>query len=60
MIEPADKSALAEAVVSLLENQDERERLSIDGIQHAAKFSWEKTAKLTLAVYEDLLANREV
>ena len=56
LMEPTDETALAQAIVDLLENQTERERLAIAGVAHAAKFSWEKTARLTLGVYEELLA----
>jgi glycosyltransferase involved in cell wall biosynthesis len=53
-VDPMDAAALAGTVVELLENKVERERLSTSGAQHAARFSWEKTAALTLAVYEQL------
>ncbi|MGQ0761243.1 MAG: glycosyltransferase family 4 protein [Acidobacteriota bacterium] len=55
LVEATDESALAKVIVTLLEDPHERERLSRSGIEHAARFSWEKTAKLTLEVYEGLL-----
>src|SRR5687768_10749172 len=55
LVEPTDKHALAKVIATLLENQNERDRLSRSGIEHAARFTWEKTAKLTLKVYEGLL-----
>lgn len=55
LVEPTDEQALAQAIATLLENQDARARLSRAGLEHAARFSWEKTARLTLEVYEGLL-----
>ncbi|HKO35128.1 MAG TPA: glycosyltransferase family 1 protein [Pyrinomonadaceae bacterium] len=55
LVEPTDERALAQVITTLLENQNERNRMSQSGIEHAAQFSWEKTAKLTLQVYEGLL-----
>lgn len=53
-VDPMDAAALVGTMVELLENKVERERLSTSGVQHAARFSWEKTAALTLSVYEQL------
>lgn len=55
LVEPTDAHALAKVMATLLENQNERNRLSRAGIEHAARFTWEETAKLTLKVYEGLL-----
>ncbi|HEX5702969.1 MAG TPA: glycosyltransferase family 1 protein [Pyrinomonadaceae bacterium] len=55
LVEPTDARALAKVIATLLENQNERNRLSRSGIEHAARFTWEETAKLTLKVYEGLL-----
>jgi glycosyltransferase involved in cell wall biosynthesis len=55
LVEPTDARALAKVIATLLESQNERNRLSQSGIEHAAQFSWEKTAKLTLKIYEELL-----
>lgn len=54
LVEPTDERALAKIMASLLENPNERNRLSRSGIEHAARFSWAETAKLTLKVYEGL------
>lgn len=54
LVDPADESALAHAINRLLDNADERARLSQAGLAHAARYSWEKTARLTLDVYERL------
>ena len=55
LVEPADARALARVITTLLENPHERNRLSRSGIEHVARFTWEKTARLTLEVYEGLL-----
>ncbi len=47
LVEPTDARALAKVIATLLENQNERNRLSRSGIEHAARFTWEETAKLT-------------
>lgn len=55
LVEPDDAHALAKVIATLLENPHERERLSRSGLEHAARFSWEETARLTLRVYGELL-----
>ena len=57
LVEPADEHALAKAIATLLENPDERGRLSRSGLEHAEDFSWEKTAKLTFEVYEKMIGH---
>jgi glycosyltransferase involved in cell wall biosynthesis len=59
LVDPLDESALAKAISDVLENDNERQRLSSMGLQHAAKFSWEQTARLTLEVYEQVMRMRE-
>jgi glycosyltransferase involved in cell wall biosynthesis len=49
----AEPKDLAVAVRSAL---DDRERLVAAGLERAARFSWEETARRTLAVYRELLA----
>ena len=55
LAEATDVRAWVKAIAILLENPAERERLSLAGLKHAEGFSWEKTAKLTLKVYDELL-----
>ena len=55
---PTDAQALASIIVELLEDQAERRRLSAAGLKRAAEFSWERTARLTLAVYKEVLGKR--
>lgn len=58
LVEPTDQRALARVIATLLENPNERARQSRSGLEHASRFSWEATAKLTLRVYDELLHAR--
>ncbi len=55
LVEPTDVRELADAIRGLWDSDAERRRLSADGIAHAANFTWERTARLTLDVYEEVL-----
>jgi glycosyltransferase involved in cell wall biosynthesis len=55
LVEPTDVRALADCLRALWESEEERRRLSADGIRHAADFTWERTARLTLEVYDEVL-----
>jgi glycosyltransferase involved in cell wall biosynthesis len=57
-VEPLDVDALARSIVELLEDENQRQLLAAGGPKHAAKFSWEQTARLTLDLYEELLKAR--
>jgi len=50
--DPQNSEQLAEAIIEVTTNQDLRERLKAAGLQQAENFSWERTARLTLEVYE--------
>jgi glycosyltransferase involved in cell wall biosynthesis len=51
-VDPRSVRALAEAVARVLGDPSERERLSEAGLARAEQFSWERTARATIAVYE--------
>ena len=53
--EPRDAEALARALASLLDDEEARRRLSSAGMRRAAEFTWERTARLTLDVYDAAL-----
>lgn len=55
LVEPLDVPALARSIIDLLEDDDRRNGLASAGRQRASEFSWERTARLTLDVYERLL-----
>lgn len=54
-VDPRSVSDLAAAIERLLTDPPERRRLSAAGRARAEGFSWERTARLTLKVYESLL-----
>ncbi|MBI2560233.1 MAG: glycosyltransferase family 4 protein, partial [Planctomycetes bacterium] len=54
LIEPDDAEGFAKAMKDVLTDEDLRKQMSQKGIKQSKKFSWEKTAKETLNVYEEL------
>ena len=59
LVSPTDVDELARSLIRLLENSVEREKRSVAGKQHAAKFSWDKAAAATLDVYRTLLTQKQ-
>ncbi|MBV9183390.1 MAG: glycosyltransferase [Acidobacteria bacterium] len=59
MAPPNDVGTLAEAVRLMLEDRTRRDEQIAKGLSHARKFSWERTARETVRVYERLLAREE-
>lgn len=55
LISPTDVQALARSIKEILSDENERHELSRTGQQRAMEFSWEKTARATLAVYGETL-----
>ena len=55
LVEPDDVHALASNIVELLTDKSARTFLSEAGLRRAAEFSWEKTARLTLDVYREVI-----
>jgi glycosyltransferase involved in cell wall biosynthesis len=58
LIQPIDAQMLARKVVEILTHRHERQRLSSLGQQRASDFTWEKTARATLNVYQAALKRR--
>ena len=56
MVDPLDVSQLARALERVLEDSDLRASMRQVGLKQAAHFSWERTAKETLAVYRQVLS----
>jgi glycosyltransferase involved in cell wall biosynthesis len=54
-VDPYDVNALAAAIGRLLTDTSLRRELRVRGLAHAAQFTWERSARETLAVYEDVL-----
>ena len=53
--DPADADDIAAVLGSLLRDADARAELSRRGLERAAEFTWERTARATAAVYRELL-----
>jgi glycosyltransferase involved in cell wall biosynthesis len=54
LLEPDDVEGLAGAMEKLLNDESLWGDLREKGLAHAARFSWEKTARETLAVYQEI------
>jgi glycosyltransferase involved in cell wall biosynthesis len=55
MIDPHDEQALAVAIQRIVADARRRAHLSEQGLQQAQKFSWRRTAELTLRTYEAIV-----
>ena len=55
LFDPADQAAIAASMERLMSDPEEAERLRAAGRRRAATFTWERTARLTLASYERAL-----
>lgn len=56
LVDPTSLEELSAAIGRVLENQELRNQLRARGLEQAARFSWERTARETLSVYESLRA----
>jgi glycosyltransferase involved in cell wall biosynthesis len=56
LVDPTSVQELVTAMRSVLESKEVRDELRAKGLKQAGKFSWEETARETLAVYESVLA----
>jgi glycosyltransferase involved in cell wall biosynthesis len=56
--DPHDTQGVADAIAAVLEDTQLRAEMRERGLAQAARFSWQRTARETLAVYERLLATR--
>lgn len=59
LVAPGDVDELAGALKRLLEDAALRAELGARGRSHAARFSWERAAHETVAVYRHVLTNKE-
>jgi glycosyltransferase involved in cell wall biosynthesis len=59
LIPPTDVQQLAHSMAGLLRNEDKRKALSRTGLERAAEFSWERTARATLEVYRATIGRRK-
>ena len=54
LIDPHNVTELSQSIVELWNDEQQRTRLSQAGLKRAAEFTWERTAKLTLDVYDEV------
>ncbi len=54
LVAPGDDGELARAMRAVVMDGELRKRLSAAGLERAALFAWERTARETLAVYDEL------
>jgi len=54
-INPRDTAGLAAAMAEVLTSEERRTTLVERGLARARQFSWDRTARETVAVYEDVL-----
>ena len=54
LVDPDDSRALGAALLTVVVNEDVAQDLRRKGLAQAAKFSWEKTARETVEVYEEV------
>ncbi len=52
--DPSDAEQLENTLMELINNTDLRTELRLKGLANAKNFSWEKTAKETLMIYEEI------
>ena len=56
--DPNSAESIATTLNMLLHSPTERKIRGVQGIKHAAKFSWERTAAETLDIYRDVIRTR--
>ncbi len=56
LVDPHDTESLAQAMHSVLTDQDLARRLRHKGLERAALFNWEQSARRTLEVYQEISA----
>jgi starch synthase len=60
LVPPADPDALAEAIRTLLEDPELSRRMGEAGRRRVARrFTWQETARQTVALYEEVRARSE-
>jgi glycosyltransferase involved in cell wall biosynthesis len=58
LVDPFDESAIAQAIAHMIDNPELRARLHLKGIARARTFSWHKTARQTLEIYQRAMEER--
>jgi len=57
---PLDAEEWRNAINQLLQNTSQQNRMRTNGIARANKFSWQKTAELTMEIYKSVMENGEI
>lgn len=55
LVPPKDKAKIAEAMYTIITDEDSREQLRLKGLKQAQKFSWGASAKKLYHIYENLV-----
>jgi glycosyltransferase involved in cell wall biosynthesis len=58
LVDPTEPEAFCDAMVEVLGNEDTSRRWRQRGLERAALYSWDRTARETLTVYRDVLSER--
>lgn len=58
LVDPTDHNELSRAIHVILSDDSYRRSLSKAGLMQASRFSWERTAEMTLSVYREAIAPR--
>ncbi|MGI8919173.1 MAG: glycosyltransferase family 4 protein [Pyrinomonadaceae bacterium] len=59
LIDPTNVEELATEIIQLWNDERRRAQLSADGLRHAAEFTWQRTARLTVDVYGEVLGDKK-
>ncbi|MGH7255735.1 MAG: glycosyltransferase family 4 protein, partial [Nitrospirales bacterium] len=54
LVNPEDANAMADAILRVVEDEAFRESLRAKGLERAKQFTWERTARETLALYREV------
>jgi glycosyltransferase involved in cell wall biosynthesis len=56
LIDPYNTAEIAQAMASVLTNQGLRDTLRTSGLVRSRLFNWDKTARQTLSLYREVIA----
>lgn len=59
MLDPSDTRAWASSICRVLRDESLRSKMVLNGLLQAKKFSWERTARETLKVFEEVVETEE-
>ena len=55
---PGDDDAMAKAIIRLLQDRELAKKISVNAMETAGRFTWERTAEQTLQVYKEVLQEK--